>query len=299
MKYGHWAVWLIKNVKLVFSVLVIVALSACGGSQTRPAPVTEASSDAAPKVQQSEKVVVADAIEDNRAWIQQLLYEANQASRRGRWVNPAHDNALLYYNKVLELDPANRQALAGLDSVANGLAVEAQRRINANEPAEARGFVNALAKLDPNHPSLKRLRNELSAPAAVVDATENQPAEMAVSASAAAVEQASVAPSEAATNDSAPILPATTNVDGIEGDTVVLSKKALRKKDAKMKLLLAQLAALAKTWDSRMTIYARNDAEGRWIYQQMREAITDYRLRASLEIGSEPRIVFLDKPGQS
>jgi hypothetical protein len=57
---------------------------------------------------------------------------------------------------------------------------------------------------------------------------------------------------------------------------------------------LIELALLAKKAQSRLLIVARNDAEGRWIYRKMREAVDGHRLRGNIELGSVPRIVLLD-----
>ncbi len=57
---------------------------------------------------------------------------------------------------------------------------------------------------------------------------------------------------------------------------------------------LRALASMAKNEQSRLLIVARTDAEGRWIYQVMREAVDGYRLRGNIELGSVPRIVLLD-----
>lgn len=57
---------------------------------------------------------------------------------------------------------------------------------------------------------------------------------------------------------------------------------------------LTELAGKARAVQSRIIIVARTDAEGRWIYQQMREAVVGYRLRGNIEIGSIPRVVLID-----
>ncbi|MEH6557459.1 MAG: hypothetical protein V7459_06180 [Oceanicoccus sp.] len=57
---------------------------------------------------------------------------------------------------------------------------------------------------------------------------------------------------------------------------------------------LIELALIAKKAQSRLLIVARNDAEGRWIYRKMREAVDGYRLRGNIKLGSVPRIVLLD-----
>lgn len=57
---------------------------------------------------------------------------------------------------------------------------------------------------------------------------------------------------------------------------------------------LGEIAGKAQAADSRLLIVARNDDEGRWIYQQMREAVMGYRLRGNIEIGNPPRVVLID-----
>lgn len=74
----------------------------------------------------------------------------------------------------------------------------------------------------------------------------------------------------------------------------LLSAAELSNRSDTMKSLLYDLAKRAKEAESRMLIVARTDAEGRWIYQQMRQAITDYRLRGNIEIGLAPKVVLID-----
>jgi hypothetical protein len=57
---------------------------------------------------------------------------------------------------------------------------------------------------------------------------------------------------------------------------------------------LAEIALLAQQQSSRLTIYARNDTEGRWIYKQMRIAVDGYRLRGNIQVGRPPRVVLID-----
>lgn len=61
-----------------------------------------------------------------------------------------------------------------------------------------------------------------------------------------------------------------------------------------IKVKLVELALVAKKSQSRLLIVARNDAEGRWIYRKMREAVDGHRLRGNIQLGPVPRIVLLD-----
>jgi len=55
--------------------------------------------------------------------------------------------------------------------------------------------------------------------------------------------------------------------------------------------LLSAWAQKAKQDDLLAIIYARNDSDGRWIYQQMRRALPGYRLRGDIRIG-RPKLVL-------
>lgn len=74
----------------------------------------------------------------------------------------------------------------------------------------------------------------------------------------------------------------------------LLAEKDLDEKDDPIKLRLMELAVKAMRADSRLTIVARNDAEGRWIYQQMREYLVGYRLRGNIVQGQVPKVILID-----
>ncbi|WP_145999173.1 hypothetical protein [Oceanicoccus sp. KOV_DT_Chl] len=75
---------------------------------------------------------------------------------------------------------------------------------------------------------------------------------------------------------------------------VLLPVGALSARNELIQQQLAELAQQARAKQSRLLIVARNDAEGRWVYQQMRSAVDGFRLRGNIEIGQVPRIVLLD-----
>ncbi len=73
-----------------------------------------------------------------------------------------------------------------------------------------------------------------------------------------------------------------------------LASADLGARNAAIREELAAIARRAREADSRLLIVARNDAEGRWMYQQMREAVDGYRLRGNIEIAPRPRVVLID-----
>ncbi|ROS01522.1 hypothetical protein EDC56_1964 [Sinobacterium caligoides] len=84
----------------------------------------------------------------------------------------------------------------------------------------------------------------------------------------------------------------------VAANEYLLEVTELTARDDAIKVSLEKIAALASQWQSRLLIVSRNDAEGRWIYQQLKEMADGYRFRANIEHGQPPRIVLLDQPLQ-
>ena len=80
----------------------------------------------------------------------------------------------------------------------------------------------------------------------------------------------------------------------VPSNTYLLPLPALTGRDQQIQQLLAEVAVRARDLPSRLLIVARNDAEGRWIYQNMREAVDGYRLRGNIQLGKPPRVVLID-----
>lgn len=57
--------------------------------------------------------------------------------------------------------------------------------------------------------------------------------------------------------------------------------------------MLEQLARRVSQSDESIMIYARNDAEGRWIYKTMKDAVGDYRIRGDIRISRQPALELL------
>jgi hypothetical protein len=75
-----------------------------------------------------------------------------------------------------------------------------------------------------------------------------------------------------------------------------LDRGAVAARDARASARLRNIGARAKMPNTRVTIVARSDAEGRWMYQQMREAPGERRIRAELTIGSPPSVELIELP---
>ena len=79
-------------------------------------------------------------------------------------------------------------------------------------------------------------------------------------------------------------------------EALELTQAAVRRRDSAVASSLAAFGRKARRADARVTIRAGSDADGRWIYEQLRKAPGDRRIRASLHIGAPPRVtvLFLD-----
>lgn len=80
------------------------------------------------------------------------------------------------------------------------------------------------------------------------------------------------------------------------GNIFYLNRAELALRNEVIKAKLAEIAGKAQRIDSRLLIVGRNDAEARWIYQQMRNATSNYRLRGNIEYADRPKVVLLDAP---
>lgn len=79
-------------------------------------------------------------------------------------------------------------------------------------------------------------------------------------------------------------------------ERIALDADALTARDEGVRTQLADVGRRAKQSNVQVTITARNDAEGRWIYEQMRDAPGDVRIQAQIQRGSPPRIDLLVFP---
>lgn len=77
---------------------------------------------------------------------------------------------------------------------------------------------------------------------------------------------------------------------------VALDGESLRRHDPAVAEQLHRAGVASRAEGCRANITARNDAEGRWIYQQMSEAPGDERIAARLALGSPPGVEILCFP---
>lgn len=86
-------------------------------------------------------------------------------------------------------------------------------------------------------------------------------------------------------------------LEGARREKITLDRNLLVQRSTALSGQLQRLGHEAKRDGCRVTITARNDAEGRWVYTEMNHAAGDARIRAQMQIGSPPavEIVCIDQ----
>lgn len=185
--------------------------------------------------------------------INALLSEADYCLSQGRFLNPIADNAHDRYRSVLLMDPENERAKLGLQTIALRYVDQARTAAKRGNLTEAQSLIRYARGIDNN--------------AVVQDAAETLRKQIATM------------------PPPAPAKP----YEAREGE-VVLDVKLLQAKDPQITTQLTGVAQKAKQTDQFVLIIARSDVEGRWIYQQLRNAVPGYLVRGDIKIGSPARV---------
>ena len=92
--------------------------------------------------------------------IDRLLARAQQQLAKRRFIRPKRDSALDTYRQVLQLDPANLQALDGIEYIMKQYLKWAENAAALSNPQRARYFLDQAMEVDPNNRNLAaRLRD--------------------------------------------------------------------------------------------------------------------------------------------
>lgn len=188
--------------------------------------------------------------------IKRLLADADYALSQNQLLMPLNDNAHDRYHAVLLLDPDNSQARTGLQAITLRYLELARGAAARSRYGEAQSHLKNARDLDPKNP----LVEEFAAVLRKEIANQKPPA-----------------PYKAGPNEH------------------VLDAKALSRQAPEVVAQLSDLAQLAKESGDLVMIHARNDAEGRWIYQRMRDAVPGFLLRGDIRITQQPRIQFVPR----
>lgn len=125
----------------------------------------------APATVTSKEVVDADPVGSERMEglaqqtepdpeINELLAQAEQALSNNRLTVPSGDNAYLYYQKVLALDPGNAQARDGMQRILERYRQLAQQRLNKRDRRGARLYASRGLKIWPGDRTLSAIKRQ-------------------------------------------------------------------------------------------------------------------------------------------
>ena len=195
--------------------------------------------------------------------IEALLVKADIDLAADRLTQPSSSNAVDRYRAVLLLDKTNQRAALGLRN-------SAARTLVLAESQKLRGVYNNALKLVMSAEAItgKSVKSTLLKQSIKV-------AQRAISLQLEPQKKVNFAektnPTQAVFN---------------------LNIADLSARNENIKNQLKALANRVQESKEYVLIYARNDAEGRWIYQQMRKASEDYRLRGNIKRHEKPRLVL-------
>lgn len=108
------------------------------------------------------------------ATVAQLLAAARNAYTNGRLVAPAHDNAIEYYEAVLQREPGNPIARGALRESFPYAAAHVERTIARGNFRDAAREIDLLAKAEPTNYTLNILRAKLDARQSLVRRNQQQ-----------------------------------------------------------------------------------------------------------------------------
>ena len=131
-------------------------------STTPPSRTDETKTDEIAKIDEAppEEVQVLD--ERTKEQINILLQVAAAHQSVGRLASPPGSNAVESYQRILEINPSNTQAKTGLKAIADEYASRAKQSLkNGDPPSTTLDLVEAGLSAQPNHPELRRMRQQL------------------------------------------------------------------------------------------------------------------------------------------
>ena len=123
------------------------------------APAPDASAEAADPV--AEAASEESPPPSPEAEIEQLLVEARQQMDNRRISAPAGGNALVTYQRVLELQPGHPGAVEGIQRIAAYYWDVAEQRYRQGQFDEGLAYINRGLRAAPNHRALLNLRQEI------------------------------------------------------------------------------------------------------------------------------------------
>lgn len=240
--------------------LIAIFLGGCGTKSLQSDVAQVATS--APPDQASPSAVIKKKVPSISSIEQSFLSRAENHTKQYRFLpEDGENNAYDLYHSVLLINPDNKQAKAGLNSILVSESGKVRRLISLQRITEAKKTWKRLDRYFPNEPLVSDLQKAI---------------------------QGYRPPVQEVVAEIKPQVLATADYREIDLDHKGLS--------AKSEDIIKQLQDIAKELvetDESVLIIARNDSEGRWIYKQMRSAVSGYRVRGDIRYGKTAKIRVL------
>jgi hypothetical protein len=195
--------------------------------------------------------------------IEELLNKADQDVAADRLMTPVGNNALDRYRAVLLLDKSNQRAALGLRAIADRYMEMSRLNIKRGQFSRARSMLSKAISVNGRTPATQKLSQDIRK-----------------------AEQRRVV--KRVTPKPSPVVPKPDAKQTI----FALNTADLSQRNQAMVDQLWSLGQRVQDTREYVLIYARNDSEGRWIYQQMRKASTGYRLRGNIKRNKKPRVIL-------
>lgn len=189
-----------------------------------------------------------------------ILASAERAFRANRLLEPKHDNAYDKFHSVLLLNEHNRQARAGVQAIMLRYAEYIRGALRAGRVDQADEYRIKVESYFPANPLLMDLKKQ-------IQAARQHTAERS-------------APTLASPNEP-------------KFEEISLSVSGLNARNEDTSELLFSIARRLESTKEGVMIFARNDREGRWIYQQIKKGAEGYRVRGDIRYAKKPRIRIL------
>lgn len=165
---------------------------------------------------------------------------------------PAGASAYDFYLQVQQLDPGNAQAAAGIQTLVMQLVEQARDALRQRSFGRVNSLLNTAEEIAPGNPLSVEVRRQLQ--------REQRRAREDVV------------------------------LSGAGAQTIALPASELTARSEGMIQMLSAIAERIRQHHMRVVIVARDDAEGRWIYSQLRQAVPGYRVRGDIKLGHSPRL---------
>ena len=240
----------------------LLFLNGCQLGKTKEqvvSPAKKANIELQPLAKESSEAISAPPKIETR-----LLSRAEADFRKGRYLPTTHSrNAYDGFRSVLLVDPQNKQARAGLQAILLTYSERVRRAMTQGKLSAARQLLNTVASYYPQNNLLADLNKDIQK------------------------QEELMRRSEVVTNH---VLP---SAKPLNYEDVPLDLTSLSTRSHETTQILADIAARLSETNESVLIYARNDAEGRWIYKQMKQAVKGYRVRGDIRYSKSPKIRIL------